>query len=283
MNGNNQSIQAIHQDTETVCSGASGQVSFVHAFLRLVIAPVLLLSATSVHAEDSDAMAILKAMSDYVGSQQTIELTFDSDIEIITPDLEKIQFTNSGGALLRRPDKMRAHRIGGYSDVEMIFDGNILSIDGKSINGYAQINAEGTIDELIEKLRAGHGVALPGADLLLTSSYDKLAAGVLEAKHIGRGVIGWRQCEHLAFRNFDTDWQLWVEAGEKPVPCKMVVTSKTINSAPQYSVTITAWKTGIDIPDNAFVFTPPDGAKELGPDDLIELDELPPPASGEGQ
>ena len=34
------------------------------------------------------------------------------DIEIITPGLEKIQFTNSGGALLRRPDKLHAHRVG---------------------------------------------------------------------------------------------------------------------------------------------------------------------------
>ena len=51
-----------------------------------------------------EAKSMLKAMSDYVGSQQTIELTFDSDIEIITPQLEKIQFTNSGEALLKRPD-----------------------------------------------------------------------------------------------------------------------------------------------------------------------------------
>jgi hypothetical protein len=35
-------------------------------------------------------------MSDYLSSQQTIELTFDTDIEVITPQLEKIQFTNSG-------------------------------------------------------------------------------------------------------------------------------------------------------------------------------------------
>ena len=46
-------------------------------------------------------------MSDYLGSQKTIELTFDSDIEVITPQLEKIQFASSGEVLLSRPDKMR--------------------------------------------------------------------------------------------------------------------------------------------------------------------------------
>ena len=46
-------------------------------------------------SQGDDAKSILKAMSDYLSSQKNIELTFDSDIEIITPQLEKIQFTNS--------------------------------------------------------------------------------------------------------------------------------------------------------------------------------------------
>jgi hypothetical protein len=88
-----------------------------------MVASVLLVTFTAVPAraqpQEGDARSILKAMSDYVGSQKTIELTFDSDIEVITPQLEKIQFTNSGEALLSRPDKLRAHRVGGYADVAL--------------------------------------------------------------------------------------------------------------------------------------------------------------------
>ncbi len=229
-------------------------------------------------AQEGDAASILKAMSDYVGGQQSIELTFDSAIEVITPQLEKIQFTNSGQALLRRPDKLRAHRVGGYADVEMVFDGKTVGIYGRHVNGYARFEAPGTVDQLIEMLRMGHGVALPGADLLLSNAFDVLMADVQEAKHIGRGVIDGVECEHLAFRNFDTDWQLWVEAGETPVPRKMVITSKTLNSAPQYTLRVKDWKTGVEPAEGAFAFTPPAGAEELGPDALIELDELPPEA-----
>ena len=225
--------------------------------------------------QGSDAKSILKAMSDYVSSQKTIELTFDSDIEVITPQLEKIQFTNSGEALLSRPDKLRAHRVGGYADVALFFDGKTVSVLGKHINGYAQFDAPGSVDQLIAALRAGHGIALPGADLLLSNSYDVLVAGVKEAKHIGRGVIDGRECEHLAFRNFDTDWQLWVEVGEKPIPRKLVITSKTLNNAPQYTLRVKSWKTGVQPAPDAFAFVPPTGAKKLGPDALIELDELP--------
>jgi hypothetical protein len=54
--------------------------------------------------------------------------------------------------------------------------------------------------------------------LLLTHVYDQLIEGVLEAKHIGQGVIDGVECEHLAFRNGNTDWQIWIEFGARPIP-----------------------------------------------------------------
>nr|MBS0022414.1 DUF2092 domain-containing protein [Gammaproteobacteria bacterium] len=252
-------------------------------FTRMVMATALLALGPGAQAQESDAKSILKAMSDYVSSQKTIELTFDSDIEVITPQLEKIQFTSSGEALLRRPDKLRAHRVGGYADVALFFDGKTVSVFGKNLNGYAQFEGPSTVDELIQSLRVGHGVALPGADLLLSRPYEVLVAGVMEAKHIGRGVIDGRECEHLAFRNFDTDWQLWVEAGERPIPRKLVITSKTVSNAPQYTLRVKGWKTGVEPASDAFVFVPPAGAEKLSPDALIGLDELPPGAPAGGK
>jgi len=244
-------------------------------FASMLVAAVLVASGSGVQAQAPDAKAILKSMSDYVGSQQTIRLTFDSDIEVITPELEKIQFTNSGELLLSRPDRLRAHRVGGYADVALVFDGKLASIYGKNMNGYVQFDAPGSVDQLIAALRSGHGVALPGADLLQSNAYDILVAGVQEAKHIGRGVIDGRECEHLAFRNADTDWQLWVEAGKHPIPCKMVITSKTVNGAPQYTLCIKSWETGIKPAAADFTFVPPRGATQIKPEALIELDELP--------
>lgn len=241
----------------------------------LVLAAVLSASGAHSEAQVGDAKSILKAMSDYVGRLETIEYTFDSDIEVITPELEKIQFTNSGEALLRRPDKLRAHRVGGHADVALYFNGKTAMIYGKNIDGYAQFDAPGTVDQLIAGLRDGHGISLPGADLLMSNSYDGLIAGVLDAKRIGYGMVEGRLCEHLAFRNFDTDWQLWVEAGDRPFPRKMVITSKTMNAAPQYTVRVKSWKTDVVPAPNAFVFSPPATARKLDPNDLSELDELP--------
>lgn len=156
----------------------------------LLLSTALVPAAPGAQAQANDAKAMLKAMSDYVGGQRAIELTFDSDIEVVTRQLEKIQFTNSGEALLSWPNKLRAHRVGGYAHVAMVFDGKTVSILGKHLNANTQFDAPpGGVDRLFEALRAGYGVALPFADLLLSNSYDALVVGVMEAKYIGRGVI----------------------------------------------------------------------------------------------
>ena len=54
----------------------------------VVLATALCWATPGAQAEERGAKAMLKAMADYVGSQQAIELTFDSDIEVITPELE---------------------------------------------------------------------------------------------------------------------------------------------------------------------------------------------------
>jgi hypothetical protein len=226
-------------------------------------------------AEEDDARKILKAMSDYLADQNTISGTFDSGIEVITSDLQKIEFTSSGEFLLARPDKIRVTRTGGYADVEMIFDGKTATIYGKNLNAYAKLDVPGTVDQLIDRLRADY-VDMPGGDLLMSNVYEALMEDVVEAKHIGRGVINGVECEHLAFRNPDVDWQIWVETGEKPIPRKYVITSKAVTGAPEYVLTIREWKTGVPVKSDAFAFKKPSGAKVVDVKALGKIDEVPP-------
>jgi hypothetical protein len=225
-------------------------------------------------AADDDARQLLKAMSDYLASQKTVSASFDASLEAVTPDLEKIQFNDSGTLLLSRPDKVHATRTGGYADVELFFDGKVATVLGKNINKYIQLDAPGSIDQLIDTLR-DHGAPLPGADILLSNVYDTVIGDVIGAKHIGEGVVGGAECEHLFFRQKDVDWQLWVKAGPTPAPCKLVITSKAVGGAPEYTLVIRDWKTGVPADDAAFVFNAPSGSQKVGQDALANLDQLP--------
>ena len=238
---------------------------------------VFLLAAASAARAD-DAVNILKSMTDYLGSQKTLSASFDSDIEIITPELQKIQFASSGQMKLSRPDKLRVRRTGGYADVELVYDGKAISIYGNNAKSYVQAELPGTVDQMIDALQAKSGVGLPGTDLLLSNAFDVMTTTVLDGEHIGLGVVDGVECEHLAFRTADTDWQIWIETGAKPVPRKYVITSKTLAGAPQYTLRVKDWKTDGFTDADTFVFKPPAGATKVDLDssDMAEFDELPP-------
>jgi hypothetical protein len=241
-------------------------------------ASVALLSAAAMQSARADDPAkVLKAMTDYLAGQKSLSAKFDSDIEVVTPELQKIQFTSSGEMKMNRPDKLRIRRTGGYADVELVYDGKTVSLYGNNAKSYVQADLAGNVDQMINTLQARAGAGMPGADLLLSNSYDELMGNVFDAKHIGPGVVDGVECEHLAFRTPDTDWQIWIEPGAKPVPRKYVITSKTITGAPQYTLKIRDWKTDANA-DGDFAFKPPADATKVALDSgaMIEFDEIPP-------
>ncbi|WP_246812272.1 DUF2092 domain-containing protein [Microvirga sp.] len=240
------------------------------AGVAITVAP-----APAALAEDGAAQSILKAMSDYVGRQENLSLKYDADVEVVTPAVEKIQFSASGEVTMGRPNKFRVSRTGGYAEVELVSDGSTVTIHDRGGNRFAQVPAAGTFDEVVDRLRTEAPLEIPGADLLLSKPYEELMAGVLEAKHIGRGVVEGVECEHLAFRNLDTDWQIWVEVGERPVPRKYVITSKAVGAAPQYTLRLREWKTGVSPTADAFAFKPPEGSSGVAITMLNDIDDIP--------
>ncbi len=236
------------------------------------------LAASPAAADPASARKVLKSMSDYMASQQSLSSRFDVSLDIITPGIQKIEFAASGNLQVGRPNKVRATRRGGYSEIELIFDGQTMTIVDKADNLYAQVATPGTLDSLVDVLRGQYGIDMPGADLLLTNSYGALMQDAIEANHIGQGVIGGYDCEHLAFRNLETDWQIWVRTGDKPLPCKLVITTKTVAAAPEYTIVFHDWKTGANAGGADFAFKPPTGAKSVPFADLKNIGDLPAPA-----
>jgi len=226
-------------------------------------------------AAAQEANAIVKAMSAYLASQESITFDFDTGLEVITPQSQKLQFNSSGNVAISRPDRFRLRRTGGYVDVELIADGKTLTVFGHNINKYAQIEAARSFDQTIDMLRDKYMLDLPAADFFLADPYAALMENVIEAAHIGRGVIDGVECEHLAFRGLETDWQLWVEVGAKPIPRKYVITSKTVAGAPQYTIRFKNWKTGVSFAPDAFTFTAPSNAQKVTIEQLPHLDEIP--------
>jgi hypothetical protein len=225
----------------------------------------------SAHAAEEDAKTILKAMSDYMAAQQSFTLDYDTSLEVVTPDRQKIQLASSGDIAVSRPDKIRVNRTGGFADVQFNFDGKTLTVLGKHRNVYVEAEKPGTIYQLIDDLRENFHKPLPAADLLVENVSDVLMEGVTDVKDLGAGVIGGKVCDHLAFRTAEFDWQIWVAQGPEPVPCRYVITSSKIDQAPQFTVDVRNFQSGAA---GDFAFAPPEGAKKLEILDLKAMTDL---------
>jgi len=226
-------------------------------------------------ADEADARNLFKAMSDYMAAQKAIAFQYDTDLEIVTKDKQKLGLASSGTVTLNRPDKIRVTRTGGFADVEFLFDGKTLTLFGKTTNLYGQLEVPGTIDHLIDELRDTYRRPAPGADLLVSNINDKLMATVVNVKDLGSGVIGGVECDHLAFRTKEVDWQIWIAQGSRPYPCRYVITSTKVAQAPQYSITIRDWKTGDEVGSEDFSFKNATSATKKDLTDLPNMDELP--------
>src|SRR5262245_27568477 len=226
-------------------------------------------------AAESEAKNLFKAMSDYLAAQKSISFDFDTNFEVVTKDSQKLLLASSGTMDLSRPDKARVTRTGGFADVEMIFDGKVLTLLGKNANLYTQLDVPGTLDHLVDEMRDKYHRPVPGADLILSNVYEQLMPDVADVKDLGSGVIGGIECDHLAFRTKDVDWQIWIAQGEKPYPCRYVITAKEVDQGPQYSIQIRNWKTGDEVAADDFSFKNSTNARKVDPKELTDFDELP--------
>lgn len=234
-----------------------------------------LVTPSGTRADEADAKNLLKAMSDYLAAQNVISFEYDVNFEVVTKDQQKLALASSGAITLNRPDKIRATRSGGFADVEMLFDGKTLTLLGRTANLYTQIEVPGTVDHLVDELRDEYNKPLPGADLLLSNVYDQLMLDVVDVKDLGSGVIGGVECDYLAFRAKEVDWQIWIAQGDRPYPCRYVITSKLVANGPQYSIQIRDWKTGDEVASDDFRFENPTNAEKIDLKDLPDTDDLP--------
>ena len=224
--------------------------------------------------EEADARRLLKAMTDYVRAQQVIAFDYDATLEVVTKDRQKLELASSGMVTLARPDKIRATRSGGFADLETIFDGRTLTFLGKNKNVYTQVEMPGSLDHVVNELQNKYDRPLPAADLFLINAHDELTADVTDVKDLGSGVIGGIECDYLAFRTNEVDWQIWIAQGARPFPCRYVITSKRIDDGPQYSIQLRNWKTGAEVAAEDFAFKPPDGARRIGLDELKTMKDM---------
>ena len=214
-------------------------------------------------AIDPQAKEALTRMSDFFKSLPALSVHEDITREqVINGDL-KVQKASSADILVRRPDRLKADVVGDDDKNHTIFfDGKTLTVYMPNKKYYAQMDAAGTLAATLDAAESRYGVDFPAPDFVRLASGEDFAKGLTAAGYVGKSRVAGADCEHYAYRTADVDYQMWIEAGDKPLPRKLVITSKKEPTQPAYTAVVT-WDLSPRVDDGSFAFTPPDGATKI--------------------
>nr|WP_199043526.1 DUF2092 domain-containing protein [Dyella sp. ASV24] len=212
---------------------------------------------------DQRAVSLLKNMSEYLGAQKQFTVRTHDTSEALLDSGQKLQFEAEGEVSLQRPNHLRTSRKGEMADIDFYYDGSTATLFGHRTHYYATTPAPSTIDAMIDDVGTRFDIDPPGADLLYSDIFAGLMPEVKEALYVGEAHIHGVKAHHLAFRTNDVDWQIWIADGDRPVPLKYLVTTKTMTTAPEFSVAFSDWNFSPKLNDATFKFTPPAGAQKI--------------------
>lgn len=230
-----------------------------------VCVPSAALAESAADASDAKARAVLRQMTDYLAKQKTFTMKAANTIEFVLETGQKLQFDAAAKVSVARPDRMRAVRIDDFEQQEMVYDGKSLTVfhHASGTPYYATVSAPPTIEGALDFARQSLDVIAPAGDLLYADAYNILMEDVISGLYLGPSVVGGVRVHHLAFRGEQTDWQIWIDSGNKPLPRKLVITSKLTIGAPQFTVTTSEWKLAPKFKSGQFHFEPPKDAIKI--------------------
>jgi hypothetical protein len=244
--------------------GKCGKILGAAIFCLTVMFAGLTLPGRAQSAEiDARADQLLHQMSDFLAGLKQFSVQTENSLEVVLQSGQKIQYDNPAQLLMQRPDKLMASREGDIVNQELYYNGKTLTLYDKTSGYYAMVEAPGTIDEAIDFARNYMDLYAPGGDLIYSDTYTILTEDIVSGTYIGQSVVNGIICHHLAFRNSEVDWQIWIDTGDKPLPRKFIVTTKWMTGAPQFTMVTKNWDLSPEIAKNGFTFEPPSDARQI--------------------
>ncbi len=177
---------------------------------------------------EAEATQLLRRSTDYLAAMKQFRIDTDATIEAVLPGGQKLQYGQRVAITVQRPNRLRAERIGELINQTFYYDGKALSVNLPDLKYYAMADAPATLETMLDFARDKLQIIAPGADLIYKDAFERLTQGLTSAFVVGKSVVGGVRCDHIAFRNAEVDWQIWIEEGAKPLPRKFVVTSKRV-------------------------------------------------------
>lgn len=218
---------------------------------------------------DEKAEPVFKKMCSVLDGAPALKLRVRATMDRPVGTGQLAQFHRTSDITVVRPDRLTAHTKSDDGVWSVWYRGKSLTVLDTEDNLFATETVPGRIGEMLDYLVDNYDLVMPMADFLIGKTHESLLAQVESGEYLGLHKVGDTDCHHLLFRQENIDWQIWIDAGEKAVPRKFVITYFEEPDQPQYVAMMDNWDLSPRIPEDTFNFSPPAGARNVSMSDLV--------------
>lgn len=209
---------------------------------------------------DPEAVQTLKRTLEFLDGLQQFSVRTQSTIEELRFSGHRVDYNLAANVTVRRPDRLRAERIGEVMNQRFFYDGRSLTLYNPDEKVYATQAAPETVEGMIEFARETVGILLPAADLLYRDAFPLMMRDVTLATVVGKTIVDGVTCDHLLFSRPEVDFQILVAEGSRPFPVKYIVTETGTPERLSIATVLSDWNLAPAVEDAQFRFVPPAGA-----------------------
>jgi len=214
-------------------------------------------------AIDPQADELMRRMGDYLAQAQFFSVNAEIWQDAQLASGQRVQAGRTVDLQVRRPNRFHAEVRSPRRNRGLYYDGKTITVLNRVENFYGSIPAPGALDEALDTACERFGITMPLEDVIVSDPYQNAIHKAVSGTDLGPVTVLGVPCEHLAFSLGMVDWQIWIEAGAKPVPRKIVITYKDEDGAPQYTAIFSNWDFETKLPDFLFNFEPPSGVTKI--------------------
>jgi len=225
-------------------------------------------AATGVSSVQPEALQALRRMSAYLATLPAVELTSNTSLDVVTNLGQRVQLDGVVHYKIRRPNGFVIEVVTDRKKRTFFYDGKQFTVYAPELGYYATAAAPPTIRQTLDLIENRFGVQLPLEDLFRwNDATDNPAQNLKSGFVVGTATLDGVPTDHLAFRQPQVDWQIWIQKGAQPLPLKVVIVDQVDPANPAYVARLT-WNLNPTINADDFTFKPGKDAK------LIRMSEV---------
>ncbi len=229
-----------------------------------VSCPVLAAGAQQTVKEPlPDPMKLMQQMCDTLKSLNQFSFRAEVTDDQVYTGGKKLQYGMDMETFVRRPDRLRVNAEGDLVNKEFFFNGKTITLYDKNAKVYGTLDVPPNIEGALDRAHKDFGLRVALTDLASPGLWDHFSRKVEHPLYVGMAKVRGVPCHHLAFDGADVHLQVWVDAGDKPLPRKVVFLQKKLEGAPQWTAYLSDWNTSAQLGDSLFKFTAPQGVQKI--------------------